>query len=484
MIRTLRLTNFKAFEDTGDVELKPITVLAGPNSGGKSSILQSLLLLKQTLETVRPNVQLSLDGRFVQCSSFDELTFGRPALEDCHIGYKITLDTTLPVGDVSVCYPDAPIPEGIDSVPVQSDIAFSFKHSAGEGGESRIFVDHFEVATLLQHASTIRPSMTFSRNVGEEKVQLHDFELPLLYSETKVMRMIGRHFLPGFLLLESVDDEKSGKTRVMHRGRPAIFSYPLNELETELRDNLLYLGPLREAPQRAYIHSGSPSLEIGTRGEYAPQILWLEKDVMVPYLPDLEQAHVEQYMLLEAVRDVFQRLGIGHVIDMSTEKSIMYQVLFGLMDHGNGKHVTIADVGFGVSQLLPIVVMGLRSPLTSLLLFEQPEIHLHPRLQANLADFFLTLALSGKRMVVETHSVHFIDRLRRRIAEDPSDELKDNVSILFVHPPHSGQGATIERLRVDRYGVIENWPPDFLPEVADESAAIFRAGLEKRKKKQ
>ena len=112
---------------------------------------------------------------------------------------------------------------------------------------------------------------------------------------------------------------------------------------------------------------------------------------------------------------------------------------------------------------------------------EQPEIHLHPKLQANLADFFLRMALLGKRIIVETHSDHFINRLRRRIAEDKTDELKDKVNILFVHPPHDGQGATIESLKVDRYGVIENWPSDFLPESADEAEAIVLAGLEKRK---
>ena len=78
MIKKLRLRNFKAFEDTGSLDLKPITVLAGPNSGGKSSILQSLLLLKQTLEG-RPEINLNLDGQYLQCSAFSELVFGRPS---------------------------------------------------------------------------------------------------------------------------------------------------------------------------------------------------------------------------------------------------------------------------------------------------------------------------------------------------------------------------------------------------------------------
>ena len=81
---------------------------------------------------------------------------------------------------------------------------------------------------------------------------------------------------------------------------------------------------------------------------------------------------------------------------------------------------------------------------------------------------------------METHSDYLINRLRRRIAEDPTDELREKVSILFVRPPHNGEGAIVEPLRVDTYGVIENWPPDFLPESADEAEAIFRAGLKKR----
>jgi len=125
---------------------------------------------------------------------------------------------------------------------------------------------------------------------------------------------------------------------------------------------------------------------------------------------------------------------------------------------------------------------GLRSAEQSILIFEQPEIHLHPRLQSNLADFLLNIALSGRRVIVETHSDYLINRLRRRIAEDESDRIRDKVSVLFVRPPLEDQGAVIEPLSVDSYGVIENWPPDFLPESGDEAEAIIRASLKKRKR--
>ena len=83
-------------------------------------------------------------------------------------------------------------------------------------------------------------------------------------------------------------------------------------------------------------------------------------------------------------------------------------------------------------------------------------------------------------MIVETHSDHFINRLRRRIAEDPTDTIKELVNILFVHPSVGRSGATISQLSVNRYGVIDNWPTDFLPESSDEAEAIFVAGLKKR----
>ena len=80
----------------------------------------------------------------------------------------------------------------------------------------------------------------------------------------------------------------------------------------------------------------------------------------------------------------------------------------------------------------------------------------HPKLQANLADFFLRIASSGKRILFETHSEHLINRLRRRIAEDPTGRLKDDVNILFVRPPTHFAGASVEPLKVDEHGVIEN----------------------------
>ena len=474
MIKSLRLLNFKAFEDTGILELHPITVLAGPNSGGKSSILQSLLLLKQTLDSPG-EIDLNLDGHYLQFSAFNELTFGKPPLPRCTVAYEFDVETPMPRHIVPRYFPAIAPPEEPESVSLHSKVELTFRYKRPDE-ENAVVLGRFEVSSRVH--GTEGPHLRGTLRDGKYKVAMRGkgIRLPEPLRHRRIESVGGSHFMPHFLVLEGEEDNP----HILHAPLNPIFIRPIREIEEELQDNLQYLGPLRARPQRAYLHSGNPTTEIGESGEHAAQILWLERDRKVIYLPALGQ-EPKEVTLMEAVNDSLLRLGMFQPIDVSSEKSILYQILFPLGGPKTKEAVTIADVGFGVSQLLPVLVLGLRSDKSSLLLLEQPEIHLHPMLQANLADFLLTLAEQDRRMIVETHSDHFINRLRRRIAEDPTDELRKKVSILFVHPPQYGQGATIEPLRIDRFGVIENWPPNFLPEAADEAEAIFLASLEKRR---
>lgn len=472
MIKSFRLQNFKAFEDTGALELKGLNVLAGPNSGGKSSILQSLLLLKQTLDGP-PEIDLNIDGRYLQFSRFNELTFGKPNLYRCSVGFSFDVDSSYPLEMFRFYFPDIAIPEEENVVSVNSKIDLTFRYKR-RNEAAAVVLDTFRVS---------------SQAAGIEESQLHGVMRNNNYNVTikgggrewpeefgRIKTVSGSHFMPQVLVFEGQEDN----SHVLHFPMNPIFTLPFRELQNDIKNNIKYLGPLRERPQRAYLHSGNPMTEIGDSGEYAAQILWLEKDSKVTYLPSLYE-ETREISLMAAVNDVFLNLGMPQPANVKSEKSVMYQILFQLGESKKSQAVTIADVGFGVSQLLPILVLGLRSDESSILLLEQPEIHLHPKLQANLADFLLTLAAQGRRIVVETHSDHLINRLRRRIAEDPSDELRNKVNIWFVQPPEEGIGASIESLRVDSFGVIENWPPGFLPEATDEAEAIFLAGLVKRK---
>lgn len=482
MIKTMRLQNFKAFEDTGDLEIKPLTVLAGPNSSGKSSILQSLLLLKQTLESP-PDTELSLDGRFLQFSELSELTFGKPRRSNCKVSFKFELETSIPIRAAERYFPGIAVSEDDELLPLHSNISLTFIDTPGnqKGG---VELGNLSIASRLQGVDGPKLNIKRTRGTRKTTVARHGsgIAFPPQLKNKSIEAVAGRHFLPDALAFKGQADDlqASGSTLGPVIRLDGIFLSPLHSLRDELEDALQYLGPLREWPQRAYLHSGNPMTEMGERGQHAAQILWLEKDQQIEYTPILGQES-RKASLIEAVGDTFIRLGMAQPIDVAAEKSIMYQILFRLNGADRRQAVTIADVGFGVSQLLPILVLGLRAPEPSLLLLEQPEIHLHPKVQAGLADFFLTLSTTERRLIVETHSDHFINRLRRRIAEDPTDQLKDQVSILFIHPAQGGRGAAIEPLRVDRFGIIENWPPNFLPESADEAEAIVLAGLEKRR---
>ena len=472
MITSMRLKNFKAFQDTGTIGIGPLTVLAGPNSGGKSSIMQSLLLLKQTLEGPS-EVDLNLDGRYLQFSNFNELVYGKPALNRSELSLEFDVETHIPIEVVPRFFSDITVAEGITHTHLSTSIQMAFRQHRWDDNKA-VVLDQFRMSSKAKDIIGPQLKAKFSKGLYRVSTRGKGIEPPQPFKDLRIKTLVGRQFLPHAIVFE--DD---GDAHLHPVPLSPIFLNPIGELETEIEENLQYLGPLRERPRRAYLHSGNPMTEIGDSGEYAAQVLWLNKDDMIDYLPVIGDEH-RNVTLMEAVNDAFVRLGVLQPVNVSSARSIAYQVLFGLRRTDGDRAVTIADVGFGLSQLLPIVMLGLRSSNASLLMFEQPEIHLHPRLQGRLADFFLTLAEQGRRIIVETHSDHFINRLRRRIAEDQTDTLKDKVNILFVNPPHEGQGAKIDPLRVDRYGVVENWPADFLPEAADEAEAIFAAGLSKR----
>lgn len=477
MIRNIRLRNFKAFRDTRPIEIKPITILAGPNSSGKSSIIQSLLLLKQTLENDEPDVALNLDGRFLQFSRLSELTYGRPALNSCKVTYDVTLDNLLPQRLVQPHYPGVEMDPRGRPVKVESDVRFSFRHREGTGGKPRLVLDRFELGSRVGKIRGPRIALTYRDRRYQVKLEGEGLDPGRLFGNRRIAGALVRHFRPSLLLMENELADSDVRPPTVQL--PPIFRTSLLDFENELQNLVHYLGPLREAPRRAYLHSGSQSAEIGQRGEYAAQILWLERDDPVTYVPMAGQAPVVA-PLKDAVTDVFRLIGMNQPLSVQSIRSVMYQVLLGLPGMRRQKQVTVADVGFGVSQLLPIVVFGLRAPVGSLLLLEQPEIHLHPKLQANLADFLLMMAWSEVRLIVETHSDHLINRLRRRIAEDSTGKLGEQVSILFVNASE-GRGSRVEPLTVNEFGVIDNWPADFLPEASDEAEAIVLAGLRKRR---
>jgi predicted ATPase len=155
-----------------------------------------------------------------------------------------------------------------------------------------------------------------------------------------------------------------------------------------------------------------------------------------------------------------------------------YEVL--LKTRRGSDEVNLADVGFGISQVLPVLVQCFYAPANSILILEQPEIHLHPRVQASLADLFIETihAREGSKnrnlqLLVESHSEHFLRRLQRRIAEEKLRP--EEVAIYFCEP--STRGSKIQELEIDLFGNIRNWPEDFFGDEMGDLAAMTEAAM-------
>jgi len=123
--------------------------------------------------------------------------------------------------------------------------------------------------------------------------------------------------------------------------------------------------------------------------------------------------------------------------------------------------------------------MALVSGPGAVLLFEQPELHLHPAVQSRLADFFISLAKSGRQCLVETHSEYLINRLRLRIAEsEQSDQLQDLATIHFVE--RTGATSKFTEVSINEFGAIPDWPTGFFDQGPNESEQILKAALLKK----
>ena len=141
--------------------------------------------------------------------------------------------------------------------------------------------------------------------------------------------------------------------------------------------------------------------------------------------------------------------------------------------------VLITDVGFGVSQILPVIVLCYYAPEGSTLILEQPEIHLHPRVQAGLADVFIDAAKTrGVQIIVESHSEHLLRRLQRRVAEE---QLSADETALYFAATKDGE-SLLTTLELDLFGTIKNWPEGFFGDELGEIAATSKAALRRRSK--
>jgi hypothetical protein len=492
MLSRILLSSFKPFATLQDAPLAPITLVYGPNSCGKSSLIQSLLLLKQTLEgnQTRP-LGLVPRGEHVDLGSFRQLLHAHDVSRELDIGLTFTEPApflaagVLPKVQIRLTFALESSDGGTSpGRPVLTRI----RYRTSEGPDARRvdWTCHRMVAEDGQHAHwpTYRLEGADIPDFLEDQASRHGrqghteggFGLSGLVPrgpdrsalEEALTRdlLVARGLLPGDWLDVARDEaiwrqvDREGLVEAL-RGWNAGLARHLQAID--------YLGPLRHAPERFYQVTGADETNLGSRGERAASVLHHRPEVA---------ARINAW---------FRRFEIPYDLQIRplTDDLAGDMVLLALTDHRSGASVGPADVGFGIGQLLPILVEGLASAGRTICV-EQPEIHLHPRMQAHLGDFMIeTAGLRPLRdrpdrtgpeqplnaWIVETHSEALILRLQRRIREGAI--APDDVSVLYVDPVE-GHGSVIRQLRLDSRGeFLDRWPHGFFEETYQE---VFGGG--------
>ena len=255
--------------------------------------------------------------------------------------------------------------------------------------------------------------------------------------------------------------------------------------DTFFSSKLKYLGPLRVEPKPIYpLPSTADPYDVGLTGEYTATVLELHKSSHVEYVKfekfdsPIENLKKIKTTLQDAVSYWLDYMGVASELETEDKGKLGFELRVKTL-HSKTTH-DLTHVGVGVSQVLPILVMCLLADNDSTLLFEQPELHLHPSVQARLGDFFISMILSGKQCIVETHSEYLVDRIRLRIALAESTDLSIKIKVLFAEK--LAEKSEFREIVINEFGSIDQWPDGFFDESQRHAEELLLAAMEKRER--
>jgi len=603
MISGLTIGNFKAFSEAQHISIRPITLIFGPNSSGKSSIIHSLILAHEALRTGNLDInRTELGGDSIDLGGFKQYIYNRDA--DRSMEYRISLRSELFEGRLKDIFHSAKevtmeIAAGMVKKDERAVLYKKFQEILGDTGDidtmqvsdlldavresesneqrrlrtekkEELFLKNLTIHEWLKQGSepkvisyTIRvdgePFLQMSRRMGgvfridtinDDHPVMKELLDALILSSTTTGTLTNNDyellksvlsdlvskisteptdFIPlgiqefskdaeDYLIAISKDkraeDMRSAFQLFIPRILHEILSNIAGVLESQF-NRLKYLGPLRSYPPRHvaftqyhdsnwYAGGGFAWEEVRKHIELRNKINeWLgdAEKLKTPYelivrhlltIDDLDKHYQKRIGLIEddfaegyeyeeedgtaVVGDMF-----GDLYDVLNDIKILEPQIseigeLVLLDKRTGTVVSHRDVGIGVSQVLPVLVSAYANK-NSVITIEQPEIHLHPALQAELGDVFIESALGENKntFLIETHSEHLILRLLRRIRETNGGDLEEglipiyphNIAVIYAQP--TSGGTILKELHVTEEGEFaDKWPDGFFTERAKE----------------
>ena len=532
-ITQITLENFKGVANTVTVPLRPITLLFGPNSAGKSTLLQALLYLRELLENQNADADvLPASGSSINLGGFRQFVHGHDLSRTVRLGVTVTVDDDgLPDYYESLTEDGTPdlvsdfIQDGIESpktVGVQVAVQWHsdtmkpwvVDYSVAINGTSigRIFAQPNQLAHLEIWRTPESNEMDAHSN-SSEPVQLLEPNPETFRVGSRVIPALG-HVFPEFefagegtfaRLMQAYETGADGEPSIIdamllgtrHEAYrlSRIFVGAADLVVRELQ-RIRYIGPIREIPSRSFAAQLSPDVSRWSNGAAAWD--WLHSnpglltEITAKEIQSLGLGYrIEPYRTFAIPSDsrlgvLIERARLGDTDAFDDLSSLPPNEFLQLKDHSRvrivaeetGVEVAPCDIGVGVAQVLPVVV-GSMVPGYSVLAVEQPELHVHPAVQTRLADVLArqVVGTQDRLLLLETHSEHLMLRLLRRIREHQEGESEpgapeikpEHLSVLYLS--NEGGAMQITELPVTPDGDFSRpWPKGFFEE---RSAELF-----------
>jgi len=554
-ITSLQLGNFKAFNQTQNIPIKPITLVFGPNSSGKSSIIHGLIFGQESIETGKMDVfGTKLGGSSIDLGGFRQYIHRRQSSRKMEWGLTFSIDKLTkklrqllaPASQITISI-EIGLPsrgEKNDPFNIEPKI-LSYKLETDVG--SLIYI-HRRMNTDVMEIDPLDFTNPMFKQILVALIQ--DFtttdtstisDADFRDIETKTNQILNNVCIDSGDILsydnkfkwldyndggkQQADHSPSNKDKHTKDWIIAVSSFLPRKIEEIFRDmnntlrlsmnRIQYLGPLRSYPERHISSDEHQDFNWRAGGGYAWDIIrrkeevrkkvndWLgnkEKlstpyELSIRYLLEIDDLTSDYRGFIERLEDAYTRddwTEFGEDVSASgdlfgelydglsklkkNEATVSTTQKLVLTDRRTETQVSHRDVGLGVSQVLPVLVSAYASK-NKIIAIEQPEIHLHPALQADLGDVFIESALSsnGNTFILETHSEHLILRILRRIRETSEGELEsgaipltpDQVAVLYVQPGKNG--SEIMHIPINEEGEFDRpWPQGFFAERARE----------------
>ena len=503
-LTAITLQNFKGIRDPIRIEMKPITLLFGPNSAGKSTIVQAIHYAREILERNNLNADRTLyGGEVINLGGFKNLVYRYNLNLPIMMQFDLDL-SNVDLPEYSDQYLEINLSEAIETAWIKLTIKWHELSQQAILTAYEVGINGVEIAKIITSEEGQNHSLQGKLN----------HPLILSFFSYDIEKYVEEHnqIIDGWVKVAALNFAalpKWGKSfEIIETELSSIFGeegqiyseYLLSQVTIgpgeRLRDMLRqfrYLGPIRKIPPRNFDPTLSPDEASWANGMAAWNTLYRKDQT---FLEEVSQwmaednrintgyhLRINQFVELDiSLKDGILLSGCDQIDNYTyseLQKLPIHRRLV-LVEKNNGLEVLPQDVGVGISQLLPVVVAALDTNSTEMFEYivaiEQPELHIHPAIQVALGDIFISqINKTDMIFLLETHSENLLLRLLRRIRETndnelPTEELKlqpEQISVIYVE--QQNDGVKLSPLRVDETGeFIDIWPQGFFEERAEE----------------